>query len=126
MYDFMKGIKERGYYVDWINFHWYLYDDLSIDDFKSFIQRVSEYYPGYKVWITEFAGAGDKNADQNKQFWDAAYQIIQEYNWLIERYSWFTNSEGPNDQTEGWDLIDRSNNGQPTTLGYDYRSKPNQ
>ena len=123
--DFMDEIwskSDDGYWVDFLCFHFYAYDGTSSYELYDYIKKITGYYSGYKIWITEFANAtGDGNT--NKEFMNNAYDYFsKDFSDVVERYAWFTNRQQSDEQ--GWDLISWSN-GQPTDLGWNYRSIPN-
>ena len=62
----------------------------TMNDFKNFLDQVVSTYPGYPIWITEFANATG-SFDVNVDFMKNAIDLFQNY--PIERYAWFTNQE---------------------------------
>ena len=71
---FMDGVKERNYRVDFLAFHWYAYDNYNINEFKTFLQNISQTYPGYKIWITEFSNHSG-TPDINVNFFNEAERL---------------------------------------------------
>ena len=125
--DFMQEIWSRaddGYWVDFLCFHYYADSGDYSDSYQlyDYIKKIKSYYSGYPIWITEFANStGDGNV--NKQFMNNAYDYFtKDFSDTVERYAWFTNRQ--QSEVQGWDLIDWDN-GKPTDLGYNYKSKPN-
>ena len=122
---FMAGVKERNYRVDYLCFHFYSQPgEITMDPFLEWLGGVNSTYPEYfgKIWITEF-GNNTNSKQGNIQFYENVYDILSKgkYEGMVSRYSWFTNrwSEKPD---YGWDLI--NSQGRPTELGKIYASYP--
>ena len=119
----MGNITEKGYRVDYIAVHFYTNDSeeptlQSLDDFLSYMKTT---YPGYKLWLTEFANTTGTQQD-NINYFNGAYDLFtNKYNGLIERYSWFTTWAG---DYFNRDLYLQYQDGTLTDLGKLYASKP--
>ena len=119
---FMSDINSNNYTVDFLCFHWYAYGNTQSNEFYDYLKQINNTYPGYTIWITEFANATG-NANYNEAFFNDAYDFMtKDFSDIVERYAWFTNRQ--ENDVQGWDLISWSN-GQPTDLGNLYKSKPN-
>lgn len=93
---FMNGIKEKGYKVDVLAFHYYGDYRLPSNDMANFFKNITTTFPGYPIWITETSNETGSQPD-NVQFLADLYDIFKEYP-QIERFSWFTNRwNGPYD-----------------------------
>ena len=121
--EFMQQIDEKNYTVDFLCFHWYARNNTNADELYSFLQQIEQEYPGYKIWLTEFANATGSEQD-NINFFQTAYSyIINDFSDLIERYAWFTNRWSEEGKSQKLDLISWDTN-QPNDLGNLYKSKP--
>eukprot|EP01084_Bolivina_argentea_P287021 492454_1 len=122
---FMNGIQERGYRVDFLCFHWYSYEwginkTLPIQALDTFLQNISTQYPGYKIWITEFANITGSPND-NVMFFNQAYDLfVNKYKNLVERYSWYTNRRNHIPTGSGGNFLINNQTGNLTAVGQNY------
>ncbi len=93
---FMAGVGQRGYRVDFIALHWYGSDfsTAAVGHLRSYLQQV---YAKYRlpIWLTEFAlikwdaaGAHYPTDAQQTAFIDRATEMLQGLSY-VERYAWF-------------------------------------
>ena len=123
--EFMQKIDEKNYRVDFLCFHWYACDSDDAYELHQFFKQIQEEYPGYTIWLTEFANATGSVQD-NINFFKAAYSYMtSDFKDLVERYSWFTNRAKTNGEPDvlNWDLISWDTQA-PNQLGSVYKSKP--
>jgi RNA polymerase sigma factor (sigma-70 family) len=92
---FMTGIKQRGYRVDFITLHWYGGDfsTNATNQLKNYIQNVYNRYH-LPIWLTEYAlmrfdnGTVYPSADQQVTFVKNSTAMLQGLSY-VERYAWF-------------------------------------
>mmetsp|Transcript_106332 Transcript_106332/g.129669 ORF Transcript_106332/g.129669 Transcript_106332/m.129669 type:complete len:257 (+) Transcript_106332:55-825(+) len=118
---FMAGVKRRKYRVDFICLHWYARGDQKVNDFRKFLRNITNTYPGYPLWITEF-GHGTGNIQDEIKFMNGAYWMFKKEFPNVERYAWFTNRwSNPTTGFNKWNL--NTQNGL-TKVGKKYKSFP--
>ena len=110
---FMNGIKQRGYRVDILAFHYYADYRLPPNDMENFFKNITQTFPNYPIWITETSNETGSQPD-NVGFLRDINNLYTKYP-QIQRYSWFTNRWQGQYDNPGSNLID--NNGNPTQVG---------
>ncbi|WP_432834273.1 sigma-70 family RNA polymerase sigma factor [Dactylosporangium sp. CA-092794] len=120
---FMTGIKDRGYRVDFITLHWYG-GDFSANaagQLKTYIQNVYNRYH-LPIWLTEYAlmrfdnGTVYPSTDQQVAFVNSSTAMLQGLSY-VERYSWFLLYTSKSGDTGLY-----SNGTTPTQVGAAYRA----
>ncbi|GAA4258932.1 sigma-70 family RNA polymerase sigma factor [Dactylosporangium darangshiense] len=120
---FMTGIKQRGYRVDFITLHWYGGDFSAnaANQLKSYIQNVYNRYH-LPIWLTEYAlmrfdnGTVYPSTDQQVAFVNSSTAMLQGLSY-VERYSWFLLYTSKSGDTGLY-----SNGTTPTQVGAAYRA----
>lgn len=107
-YEFMAGVKERGYRVDFVAVHWYLAPWLrnefsvahAVDDLKSYLERVHKRYR-LPVWLTEFSLVTWYQTTQHVQPRAVQAEFLKEASAMmrsldfLERWAWFSLNPSP-------------------------------
>ena len=111
---FMKGVKEKGYRVDFICVHNYQTNftdpKAAAEKLKQFLQKVHERYP-QPVWLTEFALADWKTPatpEQQQTYMKEVLPMLEKLP-FVERYAWFAlppNPKGDNGALANSNLCD--------------------
>lgn len=114
--EFMKGVKEKGYRVDFLALHWYG-DCSCTDDLKSFL----DYYDawGMPMWLTEWS-CYKQEVKTNTEFLKKAIPLLNSYE-RMERYAWYSNRT-TSESYKGAALFDST--GMPTPAGEIYQDYP--
>ncbi|GAA2360651.1 sigma-70 family RNA polymerase sigma factor [Dactylosporangium salmoneum] len=120
---FMTGIKQRGYRVDFITLHWYGGDFSAnaTNQLKTYIQNVYNRYH-LPIWLTEYAlmrfdnGTVYPSTDQQVAFVNSSTAMLQGLSY-VERYSWFLLYTSKSGDTGLY-----SNGTTPTQVGAAYRA----
>jgi RNA polymerase sigma factor (sigma-70 family) len=120
---FMTGIKDRGYRVDFITLHWYG-GDFGPDAANQLKRYVTNVYNRYKlpIWLTEYAlmrfdnGTVYPSTDQQVAFVNSSTSMLQGLS-FVERYSWFLLYTSKSGDTGLY-----SNGSTPTQVGAAYRA----
>lgn len=114
---FMSGVEERGYSVDFIAVHYYS-ENADIGAFRSFLEAIYEAYDR-PVWVTEWALVDWDNPDRFSQetistFARDAILMMDDLDY-VERNAWFGAYEGG----DGWYLNTAlfDSGGRPTQIG---------
>jgi RNA polymerase sigma factor (sigma-70 family) len=120
---FMTGVKQRGYRVDFITLHWYGGDFSAnaANQLKTYIQNVYNRYH-LPIWLTEYAlmrfdnGTVYPSTDQQVAFVNSSTAMLQGLSY-VERYSWFLLYTSKSGDTGLY-----SNGTTPTQVGAAYRA----
>jgi RNA polymerase sigma factor (sigma-70 family) len=120
---FMTGVQQRGYRVDFITLHWYGGDfgPNAASQLKTYIQNVYNRYH-LPIWLTEYAlmrfdnGTVYPSTDQQVAFVDSSTAMLQGLSY-VERYSWFLLYTSKSGDTGLY-----SNGTTPTQVGAAYRA----
>ncbi|WP_426509717.1 sigma-70 family RNA polymerase sigma factor [Dactylosporangium sp. McL0621] len=120
---FMQGVKDRGYRVDFITLHWYGGDfgPNAASQLKTYIQNVYNRYH-LPIWLTEYAlmrfdnGTVYPSTDQQVAFVNSSTAMLQGLSY-VERYSWFLLYTSKSGDTGLY-----SNGTTPTQVGAAYRA----
>ncbi|MEV8513514.1 sigma-70 family RNA polymerase sigma factor [Dactylosporangium sp. NPDC051484] len=120
---FMTGIRQRGYRVDFITLHWYGGDFSAnaTNQLKTYIQNVYNRYH-LPIWLTEYAlmrfdnGTVYPSMDQQVAFVNSSTAMLQGLSY-VERYSWFLLYSSKSGDTGLY-----SNGTTPTQVGAAYRA----
>ena len=114
--EFMKGVKEKGYHVDFLALHWYG-DCSCTDGLKSFL----DYYDawGMPMWLTEWS-CYKQDMKTNTEFLKKAIPLLNSYE-RMERYAWYSNRT-TSESYKGAALFDST--GTPTPSGEIYLDYP--
>ncbi|MGI5246808.1 sigma-70 family RNA polymerase sigma factor [Dactylosporangium sp. CA-139066] len=120
---FMTGVQQRGYRVDFITLHWYGGDFSAnaANQLKTYIQNVYNRYH-LPIWLTEYAlmrfdnGTVYPSTDQQVAFVKSSTAMLQELSY-VERYSWFLLYTSKSGDTGLY-----SNGTTPTQVGAAYRA----
>ncbi|WP_433612838.1 sigma-70 family RNA polymerase sigma factor [Dactylosporangium sp. CA-139114] len=120
---FMQGVKQRGYRVDFITLHWYGGDfgPNAANQLKTYIQNVYNRYH-LPIWLTEYAlmrfdnGTVYPSTDQQVAFVNSSTAMLQGLSY-VERYSWFLLYTSKSGDTGLY-----SNGTTPTQVGAAYRA----
>jgi hypothetical protein len=120
---FMTGVKQRGYRVDFITLHWYGGDfgPNAASQLKTYIQNVYNRYH-LPIWLTEYAlmrfdnGTVYPSTDQQVAFVNSSTAMLQGLSY-VERYSWFLLYTSKSGDTGLY-----SNGTTPTQVGAAYRA----
>ncbi|WP_432984468.1 sigma-70 family RNA polymerase sigma factor [Dactylosporangium sp. CA-233914] len=120
---FMTGVKEHGYRVDFITLHWYGGDfgPNAANQLKTYIQNVYNRYH-LPIWLTEYAlmrfdnGVVYPTTDQQVAFVNSSTAMLQGLSY-VERYSWFLLYTSKSGDTGLY-----SNGTTPTQVGAAYRA----
>ena len=125
---FMTGAAQRGYRVDFIALHWYLWDGSvagSVKGLKTFLTDVHNRYD-LPIWLTEFSAVSFANGttetasvSEQAAFLTASVAMMNKLS-FVERYAWF--ALPPMDDLPTASLYGNSN--QPTPVGKAFKKLP--
>ncbi|KAF7329919.1 Glycoside hydrolase family 128 protein [Mycena kentingensis (nom. inval.)] len=102
-----------GCTIDFITVHWY---GLGADNFVTYLKGVNTEFPGYPIWVTEFASESSDETELSNFMRDTT-KFMDDTQW-VEGYSWFALARDVRDRGLYSNLVDQSGN--PTTLGTAY------
>jgi hypothetical protein len=117
--DFMRGIEQRGYRVDFMCVHWYA-DFSNPHNLVSYLTSVHKNF-GRPVWLTEFDAYGGSLV-QNHDFAAAVGPLLADLPWL-KRVAWFTNRPIAGGAYANTGLV-QAGGGALTTVGTAYKAWP--
>jgi hypothetical protein len=106
--EFMKGVKEKGYRLDFLALHWY--GNCSCTDYlKDFL----DYYDawGMPMWLTEWS-CYKQDMKTNTDFLKKAIPLLNSYE-NMERYAWYSNRT-TSESYRGAALFDSTGTATPT------------